>query len=200
MASQSAEPPRLEKITSPHSLGARLRGWWTPIGLLLAMLAVAGFAFLTRGTIREPAPAVGSVHIASVPTGADVTFDGTLLSDRTPLTIDGAPVGTRHKIVISMRHYQPYTEEIAIPRSGSPIQVVGQLTSQTGKIAINSRPAGAQIWINGQPRGTTPATVVGIDIDATSTIELLHKDFGKRAVPLRWDTGGIAYVDYTFEH
>jgi hypothetical protein len=168
-------------------------------GLPLAILAVAAVSLLTRGTTQQATPVVGSVHIESVPAGADVTFDGTLLVDRTPLTIDGAPVGTRHKIMVSMRHYQPYTEEITIPRTGRPVQVVAQLTSHSGKIVINSTPNGAQIWINGQPRGTTPTTVTGIDIDATSRIDLLHKDFGRRAVSLPWDAAGTAYVDYTFE-
>jgi len=167
--------------------------------MVLALSALAGFAFLTRATITPPAPVVGSVHLESVPTGADVSFDGTELGQRTPLTIDGAPVGTRHKIVISMHHYQSYTEEIAIPRTGSSVQVMAHLTSQTGKIAIDSTPAGAQIWINGQPRGTTPTTLVGIDIDSTSAIDLLHKDFGRRTVALKWDAAGTAHVDYRFE-
>jgi hypothetical protein len=77
---------------------------------------------------------------------------------------------------------------------------MAQLTSQTGKIVINTTPGGAQIWINGQPRGTTPTTLSGIDIDSTPSIELLHKDFGKYAVPLRWDAAGTAYVDYKFSH
>jgi hypothetical protein len=77
---------------------------------------------------------------------------------------------------------------------------VAQLTSLTGKIVINTMPGGAQIWINGQPRGTTPTTLSGIDIVSTSSIELLHKDFGKYAVPLKWDAAGVAYVYYEFSH
>jgi hypothetical protein len=191
----------VDEIPSQYKLGAARRRWFTYIvSGLIAVSVAAGVTFLIIRLTREATPTTGSVHVVSVPAGADVSFDGTLLADRTPVTIDGAPVGTRHKIVVSLRHYQPYAEEVAIPKVGGPVQVMAQLTSQTGKIVINTTPGGAQIWINGQPRGTTPTTLSGIDIDSTATIELLHKDFGKHAVPLKWDAAGVAYVDYKFSH
>lgn len=142
MASESSGPPRLEKIQSPDWLGARLRRWWTHIVfLLLASAAVAGFTLLNSREIQDATPATGSMHIESVPSGADVTFDGTMLSDRTPVTIDGVPVGTRHRIVLSLRHYQPYTENVMIPRTGSQIQMVARLTLQdaTGAAQVDDK-------------------------------------------------------------
>jgi hypothetical protein len=191
----------VDEIPSQYKLGAARRRWFTYIvSGLIAVSVAAGVTFLIIRLTREATPTVGSVHVVSVPAGADVSFDGTLLADRTPVTIDGAPVGTRHKIVVALRHYQTYTEEVAIPKAGGPVQVMAQLTSQTGKIVINTTPGGAQIWINGQPRGTTPTTLSGIDIDSTAQIELLHKDFGRQAVLLKWDAAGTAYVDYKFSH
>jgi hypothetical protein len=191
----------VDEIPSQYKIGAARRRWFTYIvSGLIAVSVAAGVTFMIIRLTRDAAPTTGSVHVVSVPTGADVTFDGALLIDRTPVTIDGALVGTRHKIVVSLRHYQPYTEEVAIPKTGGTVQLVAQLTSQTGKIVIDSNPRGAQIWINGQPRGTTPTTLSGIDIDSTSSIELLHKDFGKSAVLLKWDAAGVAYVDYKFSH
>jgi hypothetical protein len=191
----------VDEIPSQYKIGAARRRWFTYIvSGLIAVSVAAGVTFLVIRLSRDATPATGSVRVVSVPTGADVTFDGTLLTDRTPLTIDIVPVGTRHKITVSLRHYQPYTEEVSIPKTGGTVQMVAQLTSLTGKIVINTTPGGAQIVINGQPRGTTPTTLSSIDIDSTPSIELLHKDFGKYTVPLRWDAAGVAYVDYKFSH
>jgi serine/threonine protein kinase len=191
----------VDEIPSQYKLGAARWRWFTYIvSGLIAVSVAAGVTFLVIRLTREATPSAASVRVVSVPAGADVTFDGTLLGERTTMTVEAVPVASRHKIVVSLRHYQPYTEEITIPRTGGTVQVMAQLTSQTGKIVINTTPGGAQIWINGQPRGTTPTTLSGIDIDSTSSIELLHKDFGKYAVPLKWDAAGVAYVDYKFSH
>jgi hypothetical protein len=191
----------VDEIPSQYKIGAARRRWFTYIvSGLIAVSVAAAVTFLIIRLTRDVPPPTGSVHVVSVPAGADVSFDGTLLGDRTPVMIDVVTVGTRHKIVVALRHYQPYAEEVAIPKTGGTVQVMAQLTSQTGKIVIDSTPRGAQIWINGQPRGTTPTTLSRIDIDSTSSIELVHKDFGKYSVPLRWDAAGVAYVDYKFSH
>ncbi|HEX3475119.1 MAG TPA: PEGA domain-containing protein, partial [Kofleriaceae bacterium] len=191
----------VDEIPSQYKIGAARRRWFTYIvSGLIAVSVAAGVTFLVIRLSRDATPTTGSVHVVSVPTGADVWFDGTLMGDRTPLTIEPVPIGTRHKIEVSLRHYQRYTEEVSIPKAGGTVQMLAQLTSLTGKIAINTTPGGAQIWINGQPRGMTPTTLSGIDIDSTPSIELMHKDFGKYLVPLKWDAAGVAYVDYKFSH
>jgi len=191
----------VDEIPSQYKIGAARRRWFTYIvSGLIAVSVAAGVTFLIIRLTRDVPPLTGSVHVVSVPAGADVSFDGTLLGDRTPVMIDVVTVGTRHKIVVALPHYQPHAEEVTIPKTGGTVQVMAQLTSQTGKIVIDSTPRGAQIWINGQPRGTTPTTLSRIDIDSTASIELVHKDFGKYAVPLKWDAAGVAYVDYKFSH
>lgn len=82
---------KLDKIPSQHRLGGRFQRWFTYIvSGLLAVSVAAGVAFMITRRTRDMQPTTGSVHAVSVPTGADVTFDGTLLSDRTPVTIAGS--------------------------------------------------------------------------------------------------------------
>ncbi|HMG52927.1 MAG TPA: PEGA domain-containing protein, partial [Kofleriaceae bacterium] len=95
-------------------------------------------------------------------------------------------------------HYRAHTEDVDIPKTGRTVSVMAQLTSLTGKLLVNTTPAGAEIRINGQVRGVTPTTINGIDIESTPAIELRHKDFPPRAITLKWDADGMAYVDLRF--
>ncbi len=182
-----------------HKLGATRRRWLTYIlSGLLAVAVAAGATFLIIRSTRQRLPTTGSVHLESVPAGAEVIFDGTRLVDRTPLTIDGAPVGSHHTIRLELPHYKPYVDTIDIPKTGREIAVMAQLQALTGKLLVNTTPAGAEIRINGQLRGVAPTTINGIDIESTKAIELRHKDFSPREVPLKWDADGLSYVDFRF--
>ena len=79
-----------------------------------------------------------------------MSFDGTRLTDKTPLTIDGVPVGTRHDIRVELARHQAYTETIDIPKTGGEVPVMALLKPITGKIVVDSQPSGAEIWIDGQ--------------------------------------------------
>jgi hypothetical protein len=191
----------VDEIPQQFKLGAARRRWFTYIvSGMLAVSVAAAVTFLIIRSTREATPTTGSVHLESVPAGAEVIFDGTRLSDRTPLTIDGAPVGTRHTISIVLPHYAAYTETIDVPKNGRELSVMAQLTSITGKIPINTVPAGAEVRINGQLRGVTPTTINDVDIDSTPKIELRHRDFPPHEVVLKWTADGRAPVDYRFTH
>ncbi|TMQ14629.1 MAG: PEGA domain-containing protein [Deltaproteobacteria bacterium] len=178
----------VDEIPSQFKIGSAGRRWFTYV------------TFLIIRSTREPPPTMGSVHLESVPSGAEVIFDGTRLTDRTPLTIDGAPVGTRHTITIVLPHYAPHTETIDIPKNGREVSIIAQLASITGKIPVNTMPAGAEVRINGQVRGVTPTVINDVDIESTRTIELRHKDFPPHEVILKWTADGRAPVDYRFTH
>jgi hypothetical protein len=165
---------------------------------MLAISVAAGVTFLIIRSSQDTAPTTGSVHLVSVPSGAEVSFDGTRLTEHTPLTVDQVPVGTRHKITISLPHYQPHSEEVDIPKTGQQVSVTAQLTSVSGKLVVNTIPGGAEIWINGQMRGISPTTLTGIDIDSTASIELRHKEFPPHQLLLRWDPEGRASVEFRF--
>jgi hypothetical protein len=191
----------IDEIPSQFKIGSARRRWFTYIvSGILAVSVAAGVTFVIIRSMRESTPSIGSVHLESVPSGAEVIFDGTRLTDRTPLTIDGAPVGTRHTITIVLPHYAPHTETIDIPKTGREVSIMAQLASITGKIPVNTVPAGAEVRINGQVRGVTPTTINDVDIESTRTIELRHKDFPPHEVVLKWTADGRAPVDYRFTH
>ena len=191
----------VDEIPAQYKLGTTGKRWFTYIASgMLAISVAAGVTFLIIRSTQDTAPTTGSVHLVSVPSGAEVSFDGTRLTEHTPLTVDQVPVGTRHKITISLPHYQAHSEEVDIPKTGQQVSVTAQLSSVSGKLAVNTIPGGAEIWINGQMRGITPTTLTGIDIDSTASIELRHKEFPPHQVLLKWDPEGRASVEFRFTH
>jgi len=182
----------IDEIPSQYKLGAARQRWFTYIvSGILAVSVAAGVTFLIIRSTREGAPTAGSVHLESVPSGAEVRFDGTLLTDRTPLTIDGAPVGTRHTIRIELAGYEGVEETIDIPKTGREVSVMKSLRPLTGKILVDSTPEGAEIRINGELRGRTPMTINGVDMSSAKVLELRLKDYQPYRKDLVWKDGRI---------
>jgi len=189
----------VDELPSQYKLGSGRRQWFTYIASgVLAVSVAAGVTFLIIRSTRDSTPAVGSIHIESDPPGAEVIFDKQRLIDKTPLTIDGAPAGTRHTIRLELSHFQPVEETVDIPKTGGRISVVKLLSRMLGKIIIDSDPPNAEIRINGQLRGITPRTITDVDMDNVSRIELRLKDYQPIIQDLTW-RDGKATVNAKFE-
>jgi hypothetical protein len=187
----------IDEIPSQYKLGAARRRWFTYIvSGLLAISVAAAVTFLIIRSTREAAPTSGSVFIESYPSGADVLFDGTRLPNKTPLTVDGAPVGTRHTIRVELPGHKPFENPaVEIPRDGHEISVMAKLDLLTGKLVINSEPGNAEIWINGELRGRAPTTLSGLDMSSARRLELRLKDYQPLVRDLVWPADGKIEID-----
>jgi hypothetical protein len=188
----------VDELPSQYKLNSASRRWFTyMVSGVLAVSVAASVTFLIIRSTRESPPTVGSVRVESVPSSADVLYDGTRLTEKTPVTIDSAPVGTRHTIRIELAHRLPYEETIDIPKNGGVVPVTAQLQSVTGKILVNSAPAGAEIRINGTLKGRTPATIGDLDPEGTVHIELRLKDYQPYVKDYKWPSDGKITIDQT---
>ncbi|HSS02755.1 MAG TPA: protein kinase [Kofleriaceae bacterium] len=186
----------IDELPAHYRLGASRARWFTYIvSGVLAVSVAAAVTFLIIRSMRDTAPQVASVYITSVPAGADVLFEGTRLRDKTPLTIDKVPVGTRPTIRLELAHYGPYEEILDIPRRGAEVKRTIQLMAITGKIVIDSVPAGAEIHINGRMRGRTPTTINDVDMDSAKVLELRLKDYQLFRQDLAWPADGKIQIN-----
>jgi serine/threonine protein kinase len=190
-----------DELPSQYKLGAARRRWFTYIASgVLAVSVAAAVTFLIIRSTRESVPAVGSVHIVSVPAGAEVLFDGTRLTDKTPLMLDGAPVGTRHAVRLELPRHESYEETVDIPRTGGEVSVTATLKPITGKVIVDSEPSNAEIRINGELRGRTPTTINDVDMDNAKRIELRLKDYQPFQQDLQWPSDGKVRIKATLVH
>jgi hypothetical protein len=186
----------IDELPAHYRLGASRARWFTYIvSGVLAVSVAAAVTFLIIRSMRDSAPQVASVYITSVPAGADVLFEGTRLRDKTPLTIDKVPVGTHPTIRLELSHYGPYEERLDIPKSGAEVKRTIQLMAITGKIVIDSVPAGAEIHIGGSMRGRTPTTINDIDMDSSKVLELRLKDYQLFRQDLVWPADGKIQIN-----
>ncbi len=186
----------VDELPSQYKLGAARKRWFTYIvAAVLAISVAAGVTFLIIRSTRETAPTTGSVFIDSVPAGAEVTFDGTRMVDKTPLTIKNVPISTRHEVKVELARHKPYTDTIDIPKTGTEVPVMALLKPLTGKLVINSQPGGAEVWINGRNAGRTPTTINELDLDSSKKVELRLKDYQPYQQDLAWPANGQITID-----
>ncbi len=187
----------VDELPSQYKIGAARRRVITYIiAGIIAISVAAGVTFAIIRSTRETAPTMGRVRIDSVPAGAVVTFDGTKLTEKTPVTVDSVPVGSRHEVKVELPRHRPYVDaEVDVPKNGGETQVMALLKPLTGKLRIISTPDGAEIYINGEPRGRAPKTISDVDMDSAKKIELRLKDYEPYVQELSWPASGELAID-----
>ncbi|MBN1166706.1 MAG: PEGA domain-containing protein [Methanospirillaceae archaeon] len=120
-------------------------------------------------TITIPMTPIGGdygwYYVTSVPSGADVLFNGAYVGD-TPVTIKVMSTGTPHNSVsVKKQGYSDWYQEYNTnPRPGEtiPIQAYLQPIITTGSISVDSYPQGARTTIDNGYQLTTPCTFTDI--------------------------------------
>jgi formylglycine-generating enzyme required for sulfatase activity len=101
-------------------------------------------------------PNDGILTLSSVPPGATVTVDGEYRG-QTPLEVSMAP-GRQYEVNLSKLGYEPQTLELALA-SGEDRSESVALVERLGEVAIIARPAGAELYVNGELRGSANQTL-----------------------------------------
>ena len=125
-------------------------------GVIALLLVVIGWLWMSRdsGGIRE---GEGELAVQSRPPGARVIVDG---KERgvTPTTVR-LPAGA-HVLEVQVGKAEPRVIPLTIATGVQTSQYIElRDVAVTGSLSIKSDPSGARITIDGQPRGTTPATI-----------------------------------------
>jgi len=125
---------------------------------------------------------VGSIDVSSTPAGSAVYLDGNYMG-QTPyggsLDIPSVLAGT-HTVSLRQQDYRSYTQTVTV-RAGEVVTVSARLTPDTpspqpdttGQIMVVSTPAGAELFIDNNFRGITPATIP--DIPAGSHVVMVRQ-------------------------
>lgn len=124
-------------------------------GVIVLLLGVIGW-LSTRDT-GAPRAGEGELVVQSSPPGARVSVDG---SNRgiTPITVR-LPSGA-HVLEVQIGKSEPRVIPLTIQAGVQTAQYIElQGVQATGTLEIRSQPPGARVTIDGQPRGTTPATI-----------------------------------------
>ena len=102
-------------------------------------------------------PIKGLLLVTSEPEGCDISLDGYSLG-RTPQLITSLYAKDTYKLVVQKPGYQSRSVEVKF-NGREPLVKHESLIVDSGVIELTSEPAGAEVEVNGQPRGITPLTV-----------------------------------------
>jgi len=180
-------PAAVEIASGEHEIEARLAGYnaWS------SRLIVAANQPQQLPDVTLKA-ADGRVDLASAPLEASVSVDGEFRG-RTPLTLRLSP-GRAHRVALSKPGYDTVTRELSVAAdSGRRLSI--ELPPQYGEVAITSTPTNAEVWVDGERRGSTPAA---LQLTALShTIEIRQSGFATERVELTPRPGFPQKLDRT---
>jgi len=130
-----------------HALELQLSGWEVWKGTATAVKGT------TTQVIANMTHAAYTLVIASTPSGATVTIDGTARGT-TPLTVTGLKP-RNYDLVVSLKGYAAITRSVDLSDGTQSTQDFS-LVQAYGKLNITSDPPGAQVLLDGKAYGTTP--------------------------------------------
>ena len=111
-------------------------------------------------------PAAGVLRVLTDPPGASITVDGDFRGG-SPATVEVSP-DRAHRVVVSRAGYESQERTVTLGR-GAERALNIRLEPRLGTVRVLSRPAGAQVRVNGRPAGRTP-----LDLQLPSTEQQLE--------------------------
>ncbi len=101
----------------------------------------------------------GTIEVDSTPSGAVVLLNGKN-EGITPVTIRNLNAGT-YKLVLQLKGYAPYSEVLTLNK-GETVNRNITLKKASTILTIDSKPTGAEIFLNGKDMGKTPYKAINI--------------------------------------
>ena len=184
-----ATPLTAELGAGPHDISYRLAGYASH----RALITVTAGKELVLPVVRL-ARAAARLTVTSEPTGASVTIDDTF-KGVTPMEIALTP-DREHELTVVKGGFELHTENVRVA-SGRSAQLTVELIALRGKVQFTSRPSGAELLVDGEPRGRTDLTLELAEKTHTIEIRLVgHLPFTTTITPR---SGTIGRVDAVLE-
>lgn len=172
---------------------ARRRHRRVVLASLVTLLGLAVVSALFLMVLFPMTEEGGTVEVISVPEGANVLFNGQQVSKPTPVTIPVSKLDQSHEVEVKLAKYQPWRRKLTLSPDDNRVRVLAVLTPIYGKLTVSSIPRGADIYVNGEHRGKTPATIENLLPTEDVSLELRKRGFKPATRVLKW--GDQTYLD-----
>jgi hypothetical protein len=128
------------------------------------------------------------LKVRSVPSGAHVLLDDRPTGVRTPAALsEGLTAGSKHTVRLHLEGYEPWESRITLEQQPTRINV--QLLAQRARLWVRSDPSGAEVWVGGTRRGTTPVELRDLDPGEPVEVEVRHPGYESATRTYRWGGG-----------
>ncbi len=144
-------PVTVAASSGVHRIRIAANGWKTWESSVL----LKGGEALAVGPVTLGQPDA-RLSVRSSPPGAEVTIAGTHRG-HAPLALD-LPAGIKYPLVLSLPGYAPWTQEL-FASPGRALAAEARLTPIFARVQVSGEPAGAELLVDGSPRGPTPQSL-----------------------------------------
>ena len=170
------EPTPLEKALPARSVPAHRRraplpaplpwGRAAAIALVAAALG-AGGAWAARDRLVE-----GALVVTSDPPGAKVSVDGVPAPRPAPVVVERVRLAAPHVVELSAPDRR--TVRVELPPEKKTLRTVhARLELALVTVRVESVPPGAEVRVDGKPRGATPLALAGLRADERHRVDLV---------------------------
>ncbi|WP_319642869.1 PEGA domain-containing protein [Methanovulcanius yangii] len=148
-------------------------------------------------TLNPIQPTTGAIRISSSPSGADVYIDG-VYKGTTTETVSGLSAGS-HDLRLKYPGYNDYYDTITIT-AGQTVTTQAVLKAQAtyGTISVTTTPSNAQVYIDGDYKGTSPRTVGGLSQGA-HILEITMPGYEEWSNQFNIHSNQVTYVTATLK-
>ncbi|MEW6277069.1 MAG: protein kinase, partial [Candidatus Eremiobacterota bacterium] len=147
--SSPAVTRRLSGFTSTLRSGSRrVLPWLAGAAVLALALVVAMYALRPR---------VGVLQVQSDPANAVVLIDG--VRHAAPCSLELEP--GHYEVKLHQQGYKPHQETVELV-AGQTFKLMARLESASGGVKLDTKPAGAKVFVEGQSKGLTPLELKGL--------------------------------------
>jgi hypothetical protein len=131
----------------------------------------------------------GTLSLSSIPPGAEIMLDDSVITHRTPVSLAAITPGT-HQIAMKLGELGEWTGNVAVqPGDTADVRVAFM-----GEIAVSSRPQeGLSVLLDGEPRGYTPCVLESVPV-GFHVVKVEGKGFSAWEEEVVVTHGGIAEV------
>jgi len=144
------------------SRGKTKSRWGKAAGLLAAAGLIGGY-FLMRSAGKPPGPIPSGPPVLTIntnPPAARVFLDSQYRGE-TPIRVEGLAPG-KYQLVLENAGYNPLVRMVEVKEGENEYSF--SLVWMTGRLRVESEPAGAEIFLDGKPMGMTDQALPGISV------------------------------------
>jgi CheY-like chemotaxis protein len=170
------------RLRELRTLGPTIVRWLPQVAVVAVVLTlgVTGRAYWLK---TVSAPKIGVAVLESLPSGSQVLVDGQVVG-LTPFTttLSAGPHRVDFKYRAKIR-----TVDIVVAQGGRTTELVDWSPKTTGRLQVNSEPAGARVLIDNVARGVTPLTLDDVALGSHTVVLESGAGSVKRSVTVKAD-------------
>ncbi len=162
------------------------------LGVMMLVLAIA--------LVWPDGPPRGSIELVSVPPGATVRIDGTVLSKVTPIRIGDIDGRQPHQLSVMLRGFDTWENDVKFESGEREIRMQAILMPSVGTLDVTSTPPGAETIVNQRISGFTPIRVGDLPPNEDVKLELRMRGYVGVTRILKWNGKRALTISVALEH